>query len=201
MSQKPLPLQPTYVDENGTERFQGNKYVRFLLESGPFDLNHLASLEYPPEDYEQLMQLIGYSVGGFLGLSTTSEATRSRLSGEASLRFEPGDILDITRASASSPYAETYLYVGENTGRLAVLTVSFVLRAGGLRYIGWPDIQVIDRRTLPSVTKNAEKALATRRARGLEVPEHLRDRAFASAEEFTEWISSMQRRIWREQSP
>ncbi len=70
------PIQKIYKDEHGTVRFEENKIVRYLLDNGPFDLNHLAvafSGEENREDAEQLAQLIGYSVSGFSELSYVSD--------------------------------------------------------------------------------------------------------------------------------
>ena len=61
------PIQNTEYDGSGVICFAKNKIVRFLLDNGPLDLNQLYIMfhEEAPEDYEQLMQLIGYSLSGF----------------------------------------------------------------------------------------------------------------------------------------
>lgn len=72
----PHPIQPTVTDEHGTLRFKQNALVRYLLDAGPFDLNHLAVVpNVPAEDYEQFAQLIGYSLSGFSELSYVRDET------------------------------------------------------------------------------------------------------------------------------
>ncbi len=71
------PIQPVVLDDKGVARFKANKLVRYLLDlctaKGVADMNTLALLEYPREDYEQFAQLIGYSVCGFGELSYASD--------------------------------------------------------------------------------------------------------------------------------
>lgn len=69
------PLQPLVKDEQGTVRFKRNKIVRFLLDAGPYDLNKLACMDWSQEDWEQLAQLIGYSLSGFGELSYVTDKT------------------------------------------------------------------------------------------------------------------------------
>jgi hypothetical protein len=66
-----MPLQPIEFDDTGEViRFRENKIVRYLLDAGPFDLNHLACVPgFSVEDEVQFAQLIGYSVSGFGELS------------------------------------------------------------------------------------------------------------------------------------
>lgn len=72
------PIQPLYLDENGTIRFKHNRIVSFLLDAGPFDMNQLALMEFSREDREQFAQLIGYSLGGFGELSYVRNKTYNR---------------------------------------------------------------------------------------------------------------------------
>lgn len=65
----PQPL--VVVDE--VVRFRANAIVRYLLDSGPFDMNHLATLPFSDADREQFAQLIGYSLGGFSELDYVSD--------------------------------------------------------------------------------------------------------------------------------
>lgn len=67
----PHPDQPIYLDSDRRPRFRENKIVYFLLHSGPFDLNQIASMPWDNEDYTHLMQLIGYSTDGYGELSTS----------------------------------------------------------------------------------------------------------------------------------
>lgn len=78
------PIQPVSKDEHGTLRFKKNAIVEYLLDNGPFDMNHLAKQgdRFSQEDKEQFAQLIGYSLSGYGDLSyATNEvydrATRS----------------------------------------------------------------------------------------------------------------------------
>lgn len=61
------PIQNVTKDARGVYRFQQNTIVRFLLDQYKPNLNDLyvKFAESDPEDYEQLMQLIGYSLSGF----------------------------------------------------------------------------------------------------------------------------------------
>lgn len=72
------PIQPVYVDPFGVHRFKKNAIVRYLLDKGPFDLNHLALQDFSKEDHEQFAQLIGYSRSGFADLSYVSGRTWNR---------------------------------------------------------------------------------------------------------------------------
>lgn len=73
-SKVPHPMQPL-VSDNGTIRFQQNSIVRFLLDSGPFDLNQLATMDFDDEDWNQFAQLLGSSVSGFCDLSYAKPST------------------------------------------------------------------------------------------------------------------------------
>jgi hypothetical protein len=71
------PNQPLVIDKYGVVRFKGNVVVNFLFSVGKLDLNELAVMVgnklIPREDYEQITQLMGYSVSGYGDLSTTSK--------------------------------------------------------------------------------------------------------------------------------
>jgi hypothetical protein len=64
------PLQPI---KDG--RFEANAIVEYLLDKGPFDMNHLGTLGFSQEDREQFAQLIGYSLSGFSELSYVRNET------------------------------------------------------------------------------------------------------------------------------
>ena len=68
----PHPVQPLVVDDQGVVRFRANAIVRYLLDAGPFDMNHLAVKGFSREDREQFAQLIGYSHSGASDLSYMS---------------------------------------------------------------------------------------------------------------------------------
>lgn len=59
------PMQPVYRDHHGVIRFKPNKIIKHLQRLGIIDLNSLARYNFPEEDWNQLAQLIGYSVSGF----------------------------------------------------------------------------------------------------------------------------------------
>ena len=73
MSEALFPMQRIYLDKHGVARFVANGIVRFLLDSGPFDMNQLALMPFTDAEREQFAQLIGYSVGGFSELSYVSD--------------------------------------------------------------------------------------------------------------------------------
>ena len=70
--QPPHPVQPLVVDDQGVVRFHANAIVRYLLDAGPFDMNHLGIKGFSREDREQFAQLIGYSHSGASDLSYMS---------------------------------------------------------------------------------------------------------------------------------
>lgn len=72
------PIQPLVADEHGALRFKKNAIVNYLLDNGPFDMNHLARVSFTQEDREQFAQLIGYSLVGFGTLSYVSDETFNR---------------------------------------------------------------------------------------------------------------------------
>ena len=72
------PMQPLVKDQHGVVRFQANKIIQFLFDSGCLDLNQLATMEFCRADREQIAQLLGYSVGGFAELSYVRDATYER---------------------------------------------------------------------------------------------------------------------------
>lgn len=69
------PIQPLERDERGVLRFKANAIVRYLLDNGGIDLNHLATKNFSQEDSEQFAQLIGYSLTGAADLRYFSDAT------------------------------------------------------------------------------------------------------------------------------
>jgi hypothetical protein len=63
-------LQPIEFDDAGIVRFRTNPLVRYLLDAGPFDMNHLARLpNISSAAHAQFAQLTGYSVSGYGELS------------------------------------------------------------------------------------------------------------------------------------
>ena len=74
------PRQPTALDEHGTLRFKSNAIVRYLLDNGPFDMNHLAVQDFSDEDRCQFAQLIGYSECGYEDLSYAQRHEHGELS-------------------------------------------------------------------------------------------------------------------------
>ena len=69
------PIQPIVKDSRGVYRFKENSLVRYLLENGGIDMNHLAGVKASQTDKEQFAMLIGYSVSGFSDLSYASDET------------------------------------------------------------------------------------------------------------------------------
>lgn len=59
------PVQPIYLDEDHRWRFKKNSIVRYLLDSGTFNLAQIDRIPFSVEDKVQFYMLIGYSVGGF----------------------------------------------------------------------------------------------------------------------------------------
>jgi hypothetical protein len=77
----PHPMQPIVIDEHGVPRFKANKIVRYILDHGGIDLNHIAMksgpLGFSAEDHMQLAQLIGYSIGGYGELDYVTDESYS----------------------------------------------------------------------------------------------------------------------------
>ncbi len=67
------PIQPIEAAEGDRPRFKKNLIVDFMVEK--FGLNNLAIMDFPQEDWEQLAQLIGYSLSGFSELSYVRDET------------------------------------------------------------------------------------------------------------------------------
>lgn len=72
------PAGPMVIDKHGVVRFRENLIVGELVRSYSGGLNSLyvrvANGEFSEADYEHLMQLIGYSLGGFADLSGSTDA-------------------------------------------------------------------------------------------------------------------------------
>jgi len=58
------PIQPLVRDSYGVIRYRQNAIVRYLLDHGGTDLNHIAMMPFSTADREQFAMLIGYSVSG-----------------------------------------------------------------------------------------------------------------------------------------
>lgn len=77
------PMQPIAIDPFGVVRFRSNNVVVFLLdecmEGRKTDMNRLSVMfqngGFQPDDWEQFLQLIGYSVSGFGDLGTVRPET------------------------------------------------------------------------------------------------------------------------------
>jgi hypothetical protein len=81
-----LPLQPLYRDAEGEIRFRENKFVRYMLNElrdHGIGLNELSNLQFDDDDWDQLMQLIGYSLDGYGDLSQTTPARLARATKKA----------------------------------------------------------------------------------------------------------------------
>jgi hypothetical protein len=74
------PVQPLVIDPHGRVRFKRNAIVDYLAEG---KLNDLARMDFPQEDWEQLAQLIGYSLDGFGTLSYVTDETWERAASHA----------------------------------------------------------------------------------------------------------------------
>lgn len=84
------PVQPLYIDEHGTLRFKRNPIVRDMLDLGKNDLNTLSMKNFSPEDWEQFIQLIGYSLSGFGDYDCATDRVYSKAKEE----FDPDDVID-----------------------------------------------------------------------------------------------------------
>jgi hypothetical protein len=86
---KKQPMQPIVLDEDGVPRFQENKVITFLFETGKLDLNMLSVMVangvIPTEDYSQITQMLGYSVSGWGDLSNSPSEDVTKADFEADL--------------------------------------------------------------------------------------------------------------------
>lgn len=110
------PIQPLELDCDGILRFKENAIVRYILDNGNIDLNHLARLKFNKEDRQQFAQLIGYSLGGYEELSYVTD----KAYGVAVAMIEEGlsekdarivyleNELDNLRAALKEPIARLY---------------------------------------------------------------------------------------------
>ena len=69
-------MQPVCVADDGAIRFKANDIVRYLLDAGGLDLNTLVGLPFAAADWDQLYQLIGYSVSGYCDLPNVSDDSK-----------------------------------------------------------------------------------------------------------------------------
>ena len=73
------PMQKTYIDESDRLRFVENKIINHLV-THCMDLNTICQGvldgQFPREDYEQLMGLVGYSLDGYQEISMVSDEAK-----------------------------------------------------------------------------------------------------------------------------
>lgn len=76
MIRNPHPMQHV-VRVGNVIRFRENEIVRYLLDHGGIDLNHLGGMpgRFSLADWEQFYQLIGYSVSGYGDLAHTGNVS------------------------------------------------------------------------------------------------------------------------------
>lgn len=84
------PMQPIFLDDRGVARFQPNAIITWGFTNGRVDLNALATLGFPDQDWEQLAQLLGYSVDGFADLSYVSDDVVAAADASARSLIAPG---------------------------------------------------------------------------------------------------------------
>ncbi len=92
------PLQRIHIAADGCQRFVSNKIVKDLLDFATlrgFSLNQIAQGDYDVDDYEQFMQLIGYSLSGYGDLSAVRDETY-----EAAVRLSLGSTEESARIEA-----------------------------------------------------------------------------------------------------
>lgn len=65
-------MQQLVLDDRDVASFRENAIATYLLDEGPFDMNHLVGQPFSDQDREQFAQLIGYPVSGFCELGYVS---------------------------------------------------------------------------------------------------------------------------------
>jgi len=86
------PMQPFVMMDDGILRFKKNAIVRYLLDHGGLDLNHLACQDFSQDDWQQFSQLIGYSLCGYHELSQVSDASALQATQNARTQFQRTDL-------------------------------------------------------------------------------------------------------------
>jgi hypothetical protein len=108
------PIQPLECDDQGVIRFKSNAIVRHLLDNyAKGNLNELARVDFPSEDWEQFHQLIGYSHSGIPNVSEelwqSAEAMYKAGISELEARCNfLSDELDALKAGLREPIARLY---------------------------------------------------------------------------------------------
>lgn len=74
MSDTKHPMQPIVLVD-GIARFKDNRLVRFLIDQYGLNQLHMRCSDATQDDWNQLAQLIGYSVSGFGDLSYADHET------------------------------------------------------------------------------------------------------------------------------
>lgn len=85
------PRQPLIVDDTGVVRFKQNRIVYALLNrcrDAGFGLNEIVREGFDADDYDQFMQLIGYSVSGYGELSSSPKDAVRRADKKAAVLLE-----------------------------------------------------------------------------------------------------------------
>jgi len=72
MTNRKQPMQPVIMDKRKVARFKKNAIIEYLFEERLLDLNKLSMMDFPKDDYNQITQLLGYSVSGYGTLSTAN---------------------------------------------------------------------------------------------------------------------------------
>ena len=77
-------MQKVIKNENGILEFKANKIVQHIFENSSIDMNKIVALmqghnKFSTEDYEQFLQLTGYSLDGFMELSLVSDKTKDEV--------------------------------------------------------------------------------------------------------------------------
>lgn len=74
------PMQPVIKAKDGVHRFKENAIVEYLRNVAAMklgdDINKLSLMPWSQEDWEQFMQLTGYSVSGYCELSMVSNESK-----------------------------------------------------------------------------------------------------------------------------
>jgi hypothetical protein len=67
------PIQPFESDYDGVIRFRPNMIVSLLLETSKFTLTDISRMPFSNDDYQQLIQLLGYTFSGYFELRCSQE--------------------------------------------------------------------------------------------------------------------------------
>ena len=71
-------------NKNNVLKFKSNRIIEYLFDEGLLDLNRIVTLidgydKFSKAEYEEILQMLGYTVDGFLELSLVRDKTKDEV--------------------------------------------------------------------------------------------------------------------------